>query len=87
MTEKPIVNITDMKSKGRKYEISYLGQTVSRTSKNKYSHVVIGVNYAGNLVDFNYCGRLDLAQKKYSELDKERIKYDITNLQIVAIPN
>lgn len=75
--EGPIVKITDMKKQGKKIEITFKGQTVSRTTKRHYTHVVVANAYtysqSGKLNVLGFCGRHDLAVKKYEEFRKNNI--------------
>jgi hypothetical protein len=80
--ENPIVTITDMKSKGKKYEITYKGQTISRTTKKDYHFVVIARGYTGVLTDRGYSSRYDLAKKNYDEWIGNK---NLTDVQIVEL--
>lgn len=69
--EAPVVTITDMKSKGTKYEVTYKGQTISRTTKRTYTHVVIceyyGYKSTGEVIELGFSGRYDLAVKNFEK--------------------
>lgn len=73
----PVVTITDMKSKGKKIEITFNGQIISRTTKRNYTHVVIANSYTygqnGKLIDLAFCGRHDLAVKQYHDYKKNNV--------------
>lgn len=83
--EMPIVTITDAQSKGKKIEVAYKGQTISRTTKKEYSHIIIAIGYSGTLIQLGYCGRYDLAKKKYEECNKVKNEKKWENLQIVEL--
>ena len=70
LEEKPVVTITDAGSKGKKIEVTYKGQTITRTTKKEYTHVIIAISYRfgvnGKLIDLGFCGRYQLAFDKWN---------------------